>query len=84
MEFSVSYEEHRLKEIKIRVVRKTFGSKMKEVSKTGENCIMRSFTICNPYLLLLGYQMKEGGGRMCATGVTERRGAYRAYICVKT
>jgi hypothetical protein len=32
---------------------------MKEVSKTGENCIMRSFTICNPYLILLYYQVKE-------------------------
>jgi hypothetical protein len=39
-------EEHRLRVIENRVLRRIFGPKKYEVTGVGENCIMRSFTTC--------------------------------------
>jgi hypothetical protein len=39
-------EEHRLRLFENRVLRRIFGPKRDEVQASGENCIMRSFTIC--------------------------------------
>ena len=43
-----------------RVLRKVFKSKRDEVTGSGENCIRRSFIMCIPHQILLGfYQMKK-------------------------
>jgi hypothetical protein len=39
-------EEHRLRVFENRVLRRIFGPKREEVTRGGENCIMRSFVIC--------------------------------------
>jgi hypothetical protein len=39
-------EEHRLRVVENRVLRKVFGPKRDEVSGEGENCVTRSFVIC--------------------------------------
>jgi len=69
-------------QIKNRVLRKTYGTKMKEVLKTGEKCIMRSFTICNPYLILLYYRLKVRWWNVCHR--SDREEGCIQGICVKT
>jgi hypothetical protein len=39
-------KEHRLGVFDNRVLRRIFGPKRDEVTKNGENCIMKSFVIC--------------------------------------
>jgi hypothetical protein len=57
-------EEHRLRGIENRVLRRIFGPKMDEVRENGESCTMRSFTTCTNYQILLGGSNQgERGGR---------------------
>ena len=46
-------EEHRLRVFENRVLRRIFGPKRVEHSRNGEDCIMRSFTICKTHQILL-------------------------------
>jgi hypothetical protein len=43
--FLILREEHRLRLVVSRVLRRIFGPKRDEVTGDGENCIMRSFMI---------------------------------------
>jgi len=47
-------EEHRLKVLENRVLRKIFGSKRDEMTGSGENYIARIFIICTAHQILLG------------------------------
>jgi hypothetical protein len=46
--------KHRLRAIEKRVLRKTFGPKMDEITGSGEDYIMSSFLICIPQRILFG------------------------------
>jgi hypothetical protein len=48
-------EEHGLRVCEKRVLRKICGPKRKDKQATGENCIMKSFMICTPHQMLLGF-----------------------------
>jgi hypothetical protein len=60
-------EENRLRAFCRRVPRKMFGIKRKGGSEgggrkeqeTGGNCIVRSFMICNPHQILLGWSYQD-------------------------
>jgi hypothetical protein len=47
-------EERRLRVFENRVLRRVFGPKRDEVTKSGENCIIRSLMICTPLPILFG------------------------------
>jgi len=46
------------------VLRKAFGSKREDVIKNGENCVIRSFTICIFYQIFWGVSSQEVGERV--------------------
>jgi hypothetical protein len=46
-------EEHRLWLFENRMLKRIFGLNVVEVTKDGENCIMRSFIICTLHKILL-------------------------------
>jgi hypothetical protein len=48
-------EARRLKVFETLVLRRVFGPKRDEVTGNGENYIMRSLMICNPYPILCGW-----------------------------
>ena len=48
-------EERRLRVFENRVLRRVFGPKRDEVTGNGENYIMWSLVICNPYPVLCGW-----------------------------
>ena len=48
-------EEGRLRVFENRVLRRVFGPKRDEVTRNGENYIMRSLVICTPYPILCGW-----------------------------
>jgi hypothetical protein len=52
------WKKHKLRVSENRVLRRIFGPKRDEV--TGENCIMRSSTICTLYQILLGLSNQGG------------------------
>ena len=47
-------EERRLRVFEYRVLRRIFGPKRDEVTRSGENYIMRSLMICTPHQILFG------------------------------
>ena len=47
-------DEHRLKVLENRVLRRIFEPKRDEVTGSGENYIMRSLMICTPHPILFG------------------------------
>jgi hypothetical protein len=47
-------EEHRLRVLENRVLRRIFGSKRDEVTGKGRSCTMRSFIFCTHPQMLLG------------------------------
>jgi len=47
-------DEHRLKVLENRVLRRIFGPKRDEVTGSVENYIMRSLMICTPHPILFG------------------------------
>jgi len=47
-------EERRLRVFENRLLRRIFGPKRDEVTKSGENYVMRSLMICSLYALLFG------------------------------
>jgi hypothetical protein len=47
-------EEHRLRVFENRVLRRIFGPKRDEVTRSGENVILRSFMLCTPHPILCG------------------------------
>jgi hypothetical protein len=52
-------DEHGLRVFENSLARKIFKPKEENVSRRKENCIIRSFVIRNPHLILLGDQIKE-------------------------
>ena len=52
-------EEDRLKVFENRVLRRVFGPKRDEVTRNGENYIMRSLTVCNPHQIFFGSSDRE-------------------------
>ena len=54
---SILRDERRLRVFESRVLRRVFGPKRDEVTggeKSGESCIVRSFMICTPHIILFG------------------------------
>jgi hypothetical protein len=52
-------EERRLRVSENRVLRRIFGPKRDDVTRNGENYIMRSFMICTPHSILFGWENKK-------------------------
>jgi len=47
-------EEHRLRVLDSRILRKAFGPKRDYVLGSGEDCTMRIFMFCTPHQILFG------------------------------
>jgi hypothetical protein len=52
-------EERRLRVFEYKVLRRIFGLKRDEVTRSGENYVMRSLMICTPHQILFGRANQE-------------------------
>jgi hypothetical protein len=66
-------EEHRLRLLENRVLRKISGSKRDEVTGSGKDYITRSFIICSPQQILFGDHIKNEMGGACGMYGGEER-----------
>jgi len=52
-------EDCRFRVVKNWVLRKTYGSRREEMTKTGANCILKSYFIGIPHKILFEHQIEE-------------------------